>query len=83
MELNPNHKTAWEARDNWHKVVALIMVKLGMTELEIELADVKKLEAGNVNIVLDTKAGKFKIRIVDDATAAELARQEGGRACDN
>jgi hypothetical protein len=87
MELNPNHKVTRQARDQWHKIAALIMVKQNLTELPITPADVAKLAAGNVNIVLDARGeaatGILTIRLVDDKTAADLARREGGRACDS
>jgi hypothetical protein len=87
MELNPNHKIVAQAREHWHKIAALIMVKLGLTELRFTMDDVNKLVGGNMNIVLDareeSKTGTFYIRIVDDKTAAALARNEGGRAADS
>lgn len=87
MELNPNHKVVRQAHDHWHKIAALIMVKLNLTELELTMDDVNKLARGNTNIVLDargeSKTGKFKIRIVDDKTADALAKQEGVRAIDS
>lgn len=87
MEINPNHKVVRQAHDQWHKIAALIMVKLGKTELELTMADVNKIAAGNVNIVLDARGeretGILRVRIVDDKTAESLARQEGGRACDS
>lgn len=52
MELNPNHQVVRQAHEQWHKVAALIMVALGRTELHITMADVEKIAAGNVNIVL-------------------------------
>lgn len=87
MELNPNHKVVLQARHQWHKIAALIMVKLGLTELQLTLDDVNKIASGNVNIVLDARGenetGILTVRIVDDKTANELARKEGGRACDS
>lgn len=87
MELNPNHAVTRAAHDQWHKIAALILVKLGIKEVKIGREDVDKLTAGNVNIVLDarkeTETGFMTIRIVDDKTAMELARKEGGRACDS
>jgi hypothetical protein len=87
MELNPNHKVVRQAHGQWHKIAALIMVKLGKTELELTMADVNKIAAGNVNIVLDARgereSGIFRVRIVDAKTADKLARKEGGRASDN
>lgn len=87
MELNPNHKVVRQAHYHWHKIAALIMIKLDVKELELTMDDVNKLAAGNVNIVLDARGesetGILKVRIVDDKTAEELARKEGGRACDS
>lgn len=87
MELNPNNPVVRQAHDHWHKIAAMIMVKLGKTELRFDTEDVKKLERGNINIVLDargeTETGILTVRIVDDKTAAELARKEGGRTCDS
>lgn len=92
MALNPNHRVVEAARGQWHKIAALIMVKLGITELEVTMTDVLKI-LNNVNIVLDARGeketGALKIRIVDDKTAAELEKginesvdqgmSEGGR----
>lgn len=87
MELNPNHKVVRQAHDNWHKIAALIMVKMGLKELQLTLDDVNKIAQGNVNIVLDARGksetGVLIVRIVDDKTAEALARKEGGRACDS
>lgn len=87
MELNPNHKAVRQVHDQWHKIAALIMLKQGLTELQITVPDVEKLAAGNVNIVIDarseTQTGVLLIRIVDDKTARELAQKEGGRPVDN
>ena len=86
MELNPNNKTVQQARGQWHKIAALIMVSQNLKEVVVTMDDVAKLAAGNVNIVLDARGeaatGELKIRIVDDKEAAELARREGGRPID-
>lgn len=87
MELNPNHKVVRQAHDHWHKIAALIMVKLGLKELRLNMDDVMKISGGNVNIMLDARGesetGYMTIRIVDDKTADEMARLEGGRAIDS
>lgn len=86
MELNPNNRVVRQAHDHWHKIAAMIMVKLNLTEVKFNMADVEKMAAGNINIVLDardeSKTGVLTVRIVDDKTAAELARKEGGRPQD-
>lgn len=87
MELNPNHKVVRQAHNQWHKIAAMIMVKIGKSELEFTIDDVNKIAKGNVNIVLDARGesetGKLRVLIVDDKTADDLARREGGRACDS
>jgi len=87
MELNPNNPVVRQAHDHWHKIAALIMVKLGQTELQIKPDDLLKLSGGNINIVLDARTEKqtgcLTVKIVDDKTALELARNEGGRPIDN
>lgn len=87
MELNPNHPVTRQARTEWHKIAALIMAKLGVKELTLSIQDIERALRGGLNIVLDARdereTGVLTVRIVDDATAAELARKEGGRACDS
>lgn len=83
MELNPNNQVTRAASGQWHKIAAAIMVQQGLTELKIEKSTVHKLAEGNVNIVLDARGRDLVIRIVGDKAAADLARKEGGRTCDN
>lgn len=82
MELNPNHPVTSGLHDHWHKVVAAIMIKLGKAELQLTMEDLSKLEK-NVNIVVKEKDNSLFVSIVDDKTAAMLARKEGGRTIDN
>lgn len=85
-ELNPNNRTTAGMRDHWHKVAALIMVRLGVREVEFDVNEIEAMLKGQ-NIAFDergaSKTGKFKIRLVDEAEAAELARIEGGRPIDS
>ncbi len=82
MELNPLHPTTRAAHGNWHKIAALIMLHHGETEVNITKADIEKLAQGNVNIILDGRkefcGDGLLVRLVDDATAANLVRKEGG-----
>jgi len=70
-----------DSHDNWHKIAALIMLKQGLSELQIGIEDVVRLAAGNVNIVLDARrevqTGFLTVRIVDDKTAQQLAKLIG------
>lgn len=86
MELNPNHKVVTHARHQWHKIAAIIMLKLGVKEVQITIEDVMKIQ-DDVAIVLDARneavTGVLTVRLVDNKTADELARKEGGRTIDN
>lgn len=73
-ELNPNHPVTKTARDHWHKIAAIIMVKLGRTEIEITEPDIQRLEGKN--IVLDERGKKLVVRIVNDEEARRLLQQE-------
>jgi hypothetical protein len=85
MELNPNHKVVRQAHDNWHKIAALILVKLGLTELQLTMEDVDKISHGNVNIVLDARReqGGAKVSPCGSWTTRPQrpwpARKAGGR----
>ncbi len=87
MELNPNNKTTQQVRGEWHKIAALIMFKTGFSELNFTMQDIYDFTSGQRNIVIDSRKeselGVLTIRIVDDKTADQLAREAGGRACDN
>lgn len=73
-------------RGHWHKLAALLMHKAGQREVQVTGADVEALVASGLNIVLDardeSRTGIMTIRLVDTATAQELARAEGGRPQD-
>ncbi len=78
-ELNPNHGVTAEVREQWHKLCALVMFKLGKTEINITVDDVERLTAsGRANITVRPKGHVITLALVDDAEAARLARKEGG-----
>lgn len=70
-------------RGEWHKIAALIMVKQGLTELDITLSDIAKMARGDVNIVVHDRGDRLVVKILDDKAAQELARKQGGRLIDN
>lgn len=87
-ELNPNHPLLQQSRAHWHKIAALIMVKLKRKQLVITQDDVDAISHGNINIVLDGRkefcpSGGLIIRIVDDETAQAMAKEGGGAAKDS
>jgi hypothetical protein len=80
MELNPNHPATQGVHDHWHKICALIMLKMGLTTLTISPNEIEKLGDCVVNIAIrfdDTKG--IELFIIDDLeTAKIMARREGG-----
>lgn len=78
MELNPNHPVLNEAREHWHKFCAILMNKLGKTEVEITADDVMELGDNQMGIVLDMRGGRCVLRMVSMAEGERLARREGG-----
>ena len=78
MEINPNHPATQAVREQWHKIAAIIMVKQGLTEMEITPDDINHLAALDQAILADCRGGRFVIRMMDEKDAMKLARAEGG-----
>lgn len=78
-ELNPNHPVTRQFSEQWHKLCALLMLKSGVTKVEITSADIVNLiKSDRANITMRAKGNVIILELVDDAEAARLARQEGG-----
>lgn len=77
-ELNPNHPVVIEAREHWHKFCAILMQKMGQTEVEITLDDVMKFGDNENAIVLDQRGGRCVLRLVSMEEGERLAREAGG-----
>ncbi len=79
-ELNPNHPVTQLTRDQWHKITAVIMHKLGLSEIELTANDVQNLADsypdGTPCIVADARAGRFVVRLISGREAEFLAREE-------
>jgi hypothetical protein len=73
-ELNPNHAV-------WHKIVLLLMTRLGIKNFEITPAMLDQLSEGDA-VVLDARNGKMFVRHLTREEAVVLilssAKQEGG-----
>lgn len=61
---------AHELEDQWHKIAAMIMHKLKITDFEISLEDLGTLGNGKV-VIADTRGGKLVIRLrsIEEAQA--------------
>jgi len=75
-EINPNHAVTRAVHDQWHKIAALLVQKLGGSAL-ITSADVMALGMDKAVTVQELSDG-IHVRIVSLAEAEKLARQHGG-----
>lgn len=73
---NPLHPVVLELRSEWHKIAALLMKAMGVDTFEITSELVQQLAVAKVNIVADTRGGKFIIRLVSDEKLGSLVRQD-------
>ena len=80
MELNPNHPMTSTMHDQWHKIVALLMLKLRQKHVEISAADIEKLVKNPSAVTIQTKGEKLILDLVPMAEAERLAKKEGGLA---
>jgi hypothetical protein len=86
MEINPNHPVTREAHDHWHKIAALLLMKITGGDrnkvVRISVAEIKRLTAENDGdmgtIVLYERGDYMELRMVGNAEAQILARREGG-----
>lgn len=78
-ELNPNHKATQAAHDQWHKITALLMHKIGVKQIVIMTKEINQAFSAQLNITVqfDDNVGII-LSLVNDAEAEALARKEGG-----
>lgn len=77
-EVNPNHQMTQFARNQWHKIAALLMQELGRDELEITPQMIARMGDNEKAIVIDGRNDKLVIRMVTMEEGERLARMEGG-----
>lgn len=75
--LNPNHAVTQAIAEQWHKLCALAVAKAG-GHIVITLRDIKQFAPGELNITVQELPDGLHLRIVNNAEAERLARQEGG-----
>lgn len=57
----------------WHKICALLMLKQGLTTLDITVADIRQLEVQEKNMIfMNANNEHIRIMLVDEAEAAGL-----------
>ncbi len=79
MELNPGHPVTASLRDQWHKIVLLVMEKLGTTEVVITQQDINRaLQDQDRAVLVHDRADGLHVRIITMAEAERLAKAQGG-----
>jgi hypothetical protein len=77
MKLNPNHPVNRGLDNQWHKIAALIMKKLGVNHVVITEQDIDSMQQGMFIAVQERHDG-LHVCFVDEATAHRLVRENGG-----
>jgi hypothetical protein len=79
MELNPNHPVTRTMAGQWHKIVALLMVKFGRSHIEISLDEITKALTGDMKAVtIRERDNVIVLDLVSMKEAERLAKEEGG-----
>lgn len=72
-EANPENSATRAAHDQWHKIAALLMQKLGTTHTVITVPEIQQLaEDGMCNVVIQELQDGIHLRLVDEAEAQLL-----------
>lgn len=77
-EVNPNHPVTQMVHDHWHKVCVILMMRMGVSSVEITEDDVQALGDNERAVVADCRGGRFIVRL--DHNRAICLIQGWGRA---
>lgn len=86
-EVNPNHPMTKFAREQWHKICALLMQKMeaehkipGLPDYEVEITagEIERLNERNMAVVIHERGERLFIRLMPLAMGEKLAKQAGG-----
>lgn len=78
-EINPNHPVTQALHDQWHKILCVVMHKLGEDHVVITQSDLIALGAsGSKCIVAHDRSDGLHIMVMDEARARDLAAANGG-----
>lgn len=68
-----NQNIATHMENHWHKIVAMMMQRQGITRIEFTAADVERLAEGGQNqVVLNANDERILVILTDEAGAAGL-----------
>jgi len=79
VEYNPNHPVTREVHDQWHKIVALIMLHFGITEFRLTDDMIRNMPR-DIAVVFDSRKamGDAVVKLVSMSDAIKMAKNEGG-----
>lgn len=80
-ELNPNHPVTQFSRDQWVKIVALLMIMDNKTSIKIPRSVIDKafIRSGQLNVTIQFNDREgILLRLVGNEEAERLAKEEGG-----
>jgi hypothetical protein len=86
-EVNPNHPMTKFAREQWHKICAILMQKLEAEhkipclpdyEVEITPGEIDRLSERNMAVVIQERDQRLFIRLMPIEMGEKLAREHGG-----
>lgn len=75
--LNPNNPVSRASMDQWHKIAALIMHKLGVKHVEIREEDVVSMP--ECNIAISDDKGYIEVRLLTLEESEAVLKKFGGR----
>lgn len=79
MELNPNHPVTSAMNQQWHKIVALLMHKMGKSKVEISVAEIEAFaNSGDKAVAIQEQGTNIVLTLIPMAEAQKLAKKEGG-----
>lgn len=79
-ELNPNHPVTARMRDEWHKVVALLLHKYELGHVVLTGEDVQRFGAEHPDsvVMLFDRDDGIHLKIITRAEGERLAAEHGG-----
>lgn len=74
-ELNPGNPATQMSRDQWHKIVAILMSEFGIKDFEITSSMLDKFQSNQVAVIFDTRQKRLVIRLRPMEEAVQIARE--------
>jgi hypothetical protein len=76
--INPNHPVTQSAEENWHKIVALLVLQAG-GRMSISSSEIESLIDGPPSaVVVKYNRDSIDLWMVSEAEAQRMGREEGG-----